>query len=140
MGAEDGRYSAADLTPDRIGKFSRELGDKVRPNGKKRTASTVVRYMAALSHVLNTALKEWGWLEKSPMSSVRKPKVDNGRARFISGDQCKRLLDAARRSDNDKLHTIVLLALSTGMRYSEILTLRWRDVIPYSAEGMSLFV
>ena len=139
-GQKLGRYSAADLTADRISKFSRELGNEIRPNGKKRAASTVVRYMAALSHVLNTAVKEWGWLDKSPMSSVRKPKVDNGRARFLSEDECKRLLDAARRGDNDKLYTIVLLALSTGMRYSEILTLRWRDVVLDSAEGMSLIV
>jgi integrase len=135
-----GRYSLSDLSADRIGKCCRELADEIRPNGEKRAASTVVRYMGVLSHALNTAVKEWGWLDKSPMSSVRKPKVDNSRARFLSDDERERLLNSARDSKYKALHTIVLLALSTGMRYSEIMTLRWRDIVLESQEGLSLVV
>src|SRR5690606_31559103 len=35
---------------------------------------------------------------------------------------------ACKASENPYLYTVVLLALSTGARYSEIMNLRWRDV------------
>ena len=42
-----------------------------RPPGR-RAPSTIRRYLAALSHVLSTARKEWGWLSHSPMDCVDK--------------------------------------------------------------------
>ena len=105
-----------------------------------RAPATVVRYMAALSHALNTAVTEWGWLEKSPMVGVKKPKVDNERRSFLSDEEIQRVLTAAKESENRFLHTIVLLALSTGMRQSEIMTLRWRNVLVEDGADMGLLV
>jgi len=105
-----------------------------------RAPATVVRYMAALSHALNTAVTEWGWLEKSPMVGVKKPKVDNERRSFLSDEEIQRVLTAAKESENRFLHTIVLLALSTGMRQSEIMTLRWRNVLIEDGADMGLLV
>ena len=45
----------------------------------------------------------------------------------IEGERT-RLLNACKKSSNSDLHTIVVLALSTGMRQGEILNLRWPDV------------
>ncbi len=89
---------------------------------------TVLRYLAALSHAFTLAVKEWGWLDDSPMRRVTKPKEPRGRGRFLSDEERERLLDACRTSDNPYIYPVVVLALSTGARKMEILTLHWRDV------------
>ena len=126
-----GAYSLADLTPAAIAECRDELLQTPfgKDNNRMRTPATVVRYLALLSHAFNVAVKEWQWMPESPMSKVKKPKVSNERLRYLSVDEQKRLLDAAKKSANRYLHTILITALSTGMRYSEIMNLRWRDVI-----------
>ncbi len=129
---ELGAFTLADVTPALLG----ESRDKL---GKDRAPATVVRYLAALSHVFTVAVNEWGWLEDSPMRKVRKPKEPRGRVRFLSEDEKDpngvviegertRLLNTCKESNNPYLHTIVVLALSTGMRQGEILNIRWPDV------------
>ncbi|MFZ4100152.1 MAG: tyrosine-type recombinase/integrase [Chlamydiia bacterium] len=96
--------------------------------GGKRCPSTVVRYMAAFGHALNIARKEWEWLSDSPMSRVKRPREPRGRVRFLNDQERTSLLTACRESDNPYLYTIVVLALSTGMRYSEVVGLDWSAV------------
>lgn len=62
------------------------------------------------------------------MSRVSKPKVNNARQRYLTDDEHTRLLAAAKVSANRYLHTILITAISTGMRYSEIMNLRWRNI------------
>ncbi|WP_339830526.1 site-specific integrase [uncultured Parvibaculum sp.] len=93
-----------------------------------KSPATVVRYMASLSHALTVAEKEWEWLASNPMHKVKRPKLPTPNARFLSDDECARLLEACRSSSCDFLYAIVVLALSTGARYSEIMHLRWRDI------------
>jgi integrase len=62
------------------------------------------------------------------MPRVRKPKLPRGRVRFLSDEERDRLLEACRESQNPYLQTIVILALSTGARRGELLSLRWPDV------------
>jgi integrase len=88
----------------------------------------VVRYLAVLSHVFTIAVKEYGWVDDNPFRKVVKPKEPRGRVRFLDKIERERLLEACRGSHNPHLYLIVILALSTGMRQSEILNLLWRDV------------
>lgn len=95
---------------------------------KKRAPATVVRYICSLSCVFESAIKDWHWIEKNPVRMIRKPKVSNARTRFLSEEECKRLMAASKESRNPYLFPIVALALSTGMRRGEILSLRWEDI------------
>jgi integrase len=163
-----GAYSLADLTPAAIGKCRDELSQTPLPSrkGKKRKAAsdanvnaeqsdeltldddekrarapaTVVRYMAVLSQAFNYAVKEWQWMPESPMSKVKRPKVNNSKLRFLSDEEHARLLSAAKASANRYLHTIVITALSTGMRYGEIMNLRWSNVILDDADDLGLIL
>lgn len=93
-----------------------------------KSPATVVRYMAALSHALTIAVNEWEWLDDTPMRKVKKPKEARGRVRFLSDDERARLLLACQQSNNPQLYLCVVLALSTGMRLSELMNLTWQDV------------
>ena len=159
--AKLGRYSLAQLNSNVIGQARIALSTesigkksvKVQTKDAKgntitktvqedrvRAPATVVRYMGALSHALNTAVNEWGWIDKSPMIGVRKPKVDNERRRFLSDEEIQRVLTEAKGSENRFLYTVVLLALSTGMRLTEIMSLRWRNVLVEDDADMGLLV
>jgi hypothetical protein len=77
-----GHCIVADITPALIAEYRDKLaqGDK-----KPRANSTVKRYLVALSHAFTIAVREWGWLDDSPMRKVSKPKESRGRVRFLSG-------------------------------------------------------
>jgi integrase len=132
-----GVYALADVTPALLSEYRSKLASEPLPTKaqnpavdaapKYRSSATVVRYMAALSHAFTVAVKEWQWLDDSPMRKVSKPKEPRGRVRFLSDDERTRLLSACRESSNPLLYPAVVLALSTGMRQGEILGLYWRD-------------
>jgi integrase len=117
-----GHCPLADLTPNRIAEHRDQLSQGHRTN------ATVNRYLTALSHALTVAVREWGWLDDSPMRKVTKLKEPRGRVRFLSDEERQRLLDACTTSKNKSLYTIVVLALATGGRQQELLSLRWPDV------------
>ena len=123
-----GSLSLADLTPSRIAEARDVLQAQKLSTGKVRAPATIVRFMAALSHVFTVAVNEWEWLEANPMKRVRKPKESSGRIRYLSSDELSRLLDATRQSDHPYLHLWTVLAVSTGMRRGEILGLTWSEV------------
>jgi len=125
---ELGEYTLADITPDKIAECRDKLLSGNNDSDYKFAPATVVRYMAALSHAFTIAIREWQWLEDSPMKKVRKPSLPRGRVRFLNEDERERLLKACQTSKNEYLFLIVVLALSTGMRKSEILNLEWPDV------------
>lgn len=123
-----GSYSLADVSPALIGEKRDELFNGMTYRGTQRSPATVVRYLSALSHAFSVGVKEWGWLEDSPMRKVSKLKEARGRVRFLDDHEKERLLQACKDSSNPALFPVVILALSTGMRYSEILNLTWVDV------------
>ena len=61
-----GHSLLSDLTPARIAEQRDVLLKETTRRGKLRSSSTVVRYLAALSHALSIAMKEWGWVEHLP--------------------------------------------------------------------------
>ncbi|MBA4143312.1 MAG: site-specific integrase [Nitrosospira sp.] len=126
--AEIGQNALADVTPSLVAQYRDKLAGGITTRGKRRSPATVNRYMAALSVAFTIAVKEWGWLEESPMRKVSKPRESRGRVRFLSDDERQRLLKTCRESSNAYLYPVVVLALSTGMRQGEIMGLTW-DVI-----------
>ena len=74
------------------------------------------------------------------MPKVAKPKVSNGRLRYLTEDEQKRLIAATKQSANHYLYTIVSIALSTGMRLGEIMTLRWRNLLLEDNEEFGLIL
>lgn len=126
--SEIGSYALADVTPSLLAECRDKLGREITVRNKPRSPASVVRYLSALSHAYTIAVKEWGWLEDSPMRKVTKPKESRGRVRFLSDDERIRLLKICKESSNPYLYVVVVLALSTGMRQGEIMGLTWDAV------------
>ena len=100
--------------------------------------ATVLRRLAVLSHVFNTARKEWGMESlANPVELIRKPAPRNARTRRVTAlpaagrgrgrtsDEAARLMAA---SESPTLPQIVTLAIETAMRRGEIAALRWEHI------------
>jgi len=123
-----GPFTLAEVTPAKLASTRDELAGKQVPGEKPRSAASTNRYLAALSHVYSVAVREWGWIDQSPMRKVTRLRENPGRVRFLSNEERLELLKACEDSSEPLLYPVVVLAMSTGARQAEILNLRWRDI------------
>lgn len=93
----------------------------------QRSPAIVNRYYAALQHCLGKA-EDWGWIERNPITRVKKFSEPRGRVRFLSPAERDRLLLACRESGHREIQLLVLLALCTGARDMELRGLEWDRV------------
>ena len=85
--------------------------------------------MALLGHLFTVAIKEWHiGLTYSPVANIRKPSPGAGRNRRISLAEEQQLLTTMDNHSNPMLGWITRIAIETGMRQSEILTLKVSQV------------
>lgn len=125
---EIGGIKLSDLHPPRIVTVRDRLTQDKVQGGNKRSLGTVNRYLAVFSHVMTVAMKEWGWIDHNPVLAVKKFKEANGRTRYLSDTERAELIEACNESSNPYLFLVVVIAISTGMRKNEILTLTWDNV------------
>lgn len=107
------------------------------------SGDTCIRDLSLISHVLETARREWGVsISENPVKFVRKPKPNQSRDRRLREGEERRLLDALsvtqvraangcfseNSARNRSLRPIVLLALETAMRQGEIVGLMWCNI------------
>lgn len=102
--------------------------------------ATVLRRLARLSHLFNTARKEWGMESLSnPVDLVRKPTPNNARTRRVAvlptatkgrgnGRTADELARISAASSSRVLPAILTLAVETAMRRGEIAALRWENI------------
>ncbi|ACS86821.1 MULTISPECIES: site-specific integrase [Pectobacteriaceae] len=91
---------------------------------KPISANTVRLELALLSALYNLAKVEWGTCSINPVENIRKPTVSSGRTRRLTTHE-ERRLTRYFKDKNPELLAIFHIALETGMRQGEILSLRW---------------
>lgn len=90
---------------------------------KEVSAATVNRALAVLKSMFNRAIA-WGRTKDNPCKAVKMFKENNQRLRFLEKEEIKTLISKC----SDHLRPIVIVALNTGMRKSEILGLKWHHI------------
>ncbi len=85
--------------------------------------ATVNREVACLKHIFTKAI-EWGIVQKNPGKKVKLLRERNTRLRYLDEKEIRKLHDACA----EHLKPIVTVALNTGMRKEEILSLKWKHL------------
>jgi integrase len=107
-------------------------------------ASTFRRELAPLHNMFEIAKDEWGLpLRENPLRKVRVTAGQQRRERRLKSGELDELIVAAGGCCNPLILPIILLAVETGMRRSEILSLRWECIdqqarwllIPHAKNG-----
>jgi integrase len=88
------------------------------------SARTIVYTNAVLQSAFRQAVR-WKILAEDPCEAIDLPRMKRWEMQALSVDECRRFLSVARES---KWFTLFALALTTGMRPSEYLALRWSDI------------
>lgn len=92
--------------------------------------ATINRYAASLAAVITWSIKKRiapkGYVH--PCRSLERRPENNEKTRYLSTDERERLLAACRASPWPRLYLLVLMALTTGARKSELIGLSWTDL------------
>jgi len=113
-----GNIVLTDITPRQINDY------KVRRRQEGASPRTVNYELIMMGHAFNLALREWEWVKENPVSKVRKEKVNNFIERWLTFEEEAKLVKASPKW----LQEIIVFAIHTGFRESEILDLTWKQV------------
>jgi integrase len=114
-----GRIKLSRLSPANVAGFYQDrLAAGAAP-------ASVNKLHVTLHKALDQAVK-WGMIPRNVCGVVKAPRPSpEGEMRTLSSEEARKLLEAAR---GERLETLYVLALHTGMRQGELLALKWQDV------------
>lgn len=119
----------AELRPTHIAAW-RDARLRGGPGRKGVSGASVSREMSLLSHALDVARREWGWLIADPMKDVRRPPDNPPRDRLISDKEIEKITLALGYQEgmpvalpSQRVAVAFLLAIETAMRSGEMLGL-----------------
>jgi integrase len=112
-----GHQRLADISPLDIERYKRQR------QGTGVSGVTINRELALLKNVFSKAI-EWEKVIDNPVKKVRLFREDNARTRFLTDEEETTLLAWC----GPQLKPLVITAMHTGFRASELLSLTWQDV------------
>jgi integrase len=125
-----GDQNAKLITPDDLEQLRIKLSqNKSKSNnlktteGESRSPATVNRYLAVLRAAYSKAIHN-GKVEKNPVSHIYFQKEENERVRYLTREEEEQLFKFLPKEH----HALVIIALQTGMRKSEQLNLKWKEI------------
>jgi len=113
-----GNHYLTEITPAMISDY------KVKRRSDGVSPRTINYELITMSHAFNMAIREWGLVNENPVTKVRKDRVSNNIERWLTSEEEIRLLKESPKW----LQDIILFAIHTGLRQSEILDLKWSQV------------
>jgi integrase len=111
----------------------RELARNNSRTGKPIQGTTVRRIFSLLASVFR-ACREWKWLAHNPFQDFDRPPPKKGRRRGVRQEEIDAMVaelgfqEAPPKTAEQQIAVEFLLAIETGMRDSEMLTLEWQQV------------
>jgi integrase len=128
------RYRAAQLMKTKLAdlfmdKITGEVVAKYRDQRLTEVSNNTVRLeLAFLSVVFEQCRKEWGLAVSNPIRQIRMPKPGKPRTRRLEAGEEEALLTACAASGAHYVHSFVVLAIETGMRFGELAGVQWKHV------------
>ena len=114
-------FQLSDINAWEIEKWrNKRLAEGVKPATTNRQINTI---KGCLSRAV-----EWSAIDSHDLNKVKTLTVDNSKVRYLSKDEEARLRENLQTCNTDFLEVIVLLALNTGMRKGELLSLEWNHI------------
>ena len=121
-----GNKTMDEILPILIEKYKRDRRLSKTVRGTERAPSTVNRELELLSKIFSLAIDQ-GLAIQNPCQKVKRFREDNERNRYLSDEEEPRLLSVLT-GPRASLRPLVVLAIHTGMRRGELLSLRWANV------------
>lgn len=115
---EIGRIQLAKLAPT-------HLQAMYAARGKAGLSPRTVHHLHAFLHRVLADAVAWGLVSRNVSDFARPPRVPAVKMAALAPEQAKQLLQAAK---DNRLESLYVLAISTGMRQGELLGLRWADI------------
>jgi integrase len=106
------------LTPAHVQYLYREMQDR-------GLSARTVQYTHAVLHRALKQAKRWGMVNRNVAEYVERPQLKRDEIQPLDREQTRRLLQAA---EGERLHALYVVAVTAGLRPSEMLALRWSDV------------
>ena len=128
-----------DLRRSHIERYKRHLAERPNRRGQRCSKRTIAGALGTLRICLER-LGEWGG-EDAPVRTLMfpgdVPKLDDPLPRFIDDGAAKKLIEAARATDDPFARLVVEFLARTGMRRGELLNLTVDAVVQIGSEGVS---
>lgn len=118
-----GEMDLIDIKPSHIVRWQNDCGFAPK---------TIKNYRGTFNLVLEMALCD-ELITKNPLRFVKVPKKEHKEVKIFNQDEMKVLIDSA----TGQLRNILLFALFTGLRGSELIALRWSD-IDFNSETITI--
>ena len=85
--------------------------------------------LVIIRHCIKIAINEWDLLlDKNPADAVKMPPNSKPRERRLTDAEYRLILQAADKSLNPHIWPIIIFAIETAMRQSEILNIEWSHI------------
>lgn len=97
---------------------------KAKRRADHAAPKTINNELVLMSHAFTVAIREWEWLNENPVTLVSKERVQNHLERWLTAEEEANLVAVAP----GWLREIIIFAIETGLRESEILNLQWSHV------------
>jgi integrase len=114
------------ISPLLVEKFKKQRRESVTRYDRERRPASVNRELATLSRIFSLAIENC-IVETNPCRKVKKLRENNERKRYLTVEEERRLM-AALTGRRAHLRPLIVLAINTGMRRGELLSLEWRNV------------
>ena len=120
------RKTFADISPLLIESFKSERRHGLTKYGNQRKPASVNRELGCLSRIFSMAVRD-SVAASNPCLQVSKLREENRRTRYLTPEEEQQLLEVCV-GDRAHLKPIIILAVHTGMRRGEILSLAWTQI------------
>ena len=91
-------------------------------------SAATVRQIRALASIMFSKALEWGYLQSNPVKGIKVQGKVVHRERFLQAEELPRFFAALSNEPNTTMSNLILMALLTGARLTDICSMHWNEI------------